>query len=83
MKNRLSEIEEKVKEAIAHHCSGATEPIKMENNIFRDFGADSLHLESIILELEQHFKILIPSSESEKLCSVDSFVKLVATKLIK
>lgn len=52
-------------QSVAHSFNCAESEVKEESNISNDFGADSLDMVALVMDLEKEFNIAIPDAEAE------------------
>ena len=72
---------DKVKEFIADVANISEDEIKMESDINKDLGIDSLDAMEMILALEEEFKISIETEELENFHTVKDIVDYVEARL--
>lgn len=70
-------IFEKVKEIISNILGVDSEDITMESSFQDDFGADSLDVVELIMDLQEEFNIEIPDEEAEKIQTVGDVVDYI------
>lgn len=75
------QIFEKVKSILAEK-GVESESIKLESNIFDDFGFDSLDQVEMIIELEKRFHISIEDEVAENIKTVSEMIDAVSTQLV-
>lgn len=74
------EIFNSVKEIIMEQLDVEEEKVTMEASFIDDFGADSLDIVEIVMNLEEKFDLEIEDSEAEKLTTVEDAVNFIASK---
>lgn len=77
----VSDIELRVKQAVAEQLGMNAEEIKNEASFTDDLGADSLDLVELVMSFENDFDITIPDEDSNELTTVQSAVDYVSKKL--
>lgn len=55
--------------------------LQNDAHIFRDLGFDSLDALSLIMDIEDHFKLEILDAEAEQLVTIEQIVELLNRKL--
>lgn len=61
---------DKLKEIISQALDVKIEDIKEDSNFIEDLGADSLCIAELIYNMEDHFKVKIPTEKAAKLKTV-------------
>jgi acyl carrier protein len=77
----VSDIEQRVKAAVAEQLGIRIEEIKNEASFMDDLGADSLDLVELVMSFENDFNITIPDEDSSVITTVQSAVDYVTAKL--
>lgn len=77
----MSDIEQRVKQAVAEQLSLDAESIKNEASFMDDLGADSLDLVELVMALETEFDITIPDEDSNQITTVQSAIDYVNAKI--
>lgn len=77
----MSEIESKVKSAVAEQLGINAETISNEASFKDDLGADSLDLVELVMAFENEFGITIEEDESAKLTTVQKAIDFITEKL--
>ncbi len=77
----MSDIEQRVKAAVAEQLGIRIEEIKNEASFMDDLGADSLDLVELVMSFENDFNITIPDEDSSAITTVQSAVDYVTAKL--
>lgn len=77
----MSDIEQRVKQAVAEQLNVPVEDVKNEASFMDDLGADSLDLVELIMSLENEFDITISDEDSEKISTVQSAIDFVKSQL--
>ncbi len=77
----MSDIEQRVKAAVAEQLGIRIEEIKNEASFMDDLGADSLDLVELVMSFENDFNITIPDEDSSVITTVQSAVDYVTAKL--
>lgn len=77
----MSDIELRVKQAVAEQLSLDAESIKNEASFMDDLGADSLDLVELVMALENEFDITIPDEDSNQITTVQSAIDYVNAKI--
>ncbi len=77
----MSDIEAKVKDAVAEQLGLSVEEIKNEASFMDDLGADSLDLVELVMAFESSFGITIPDEDSAELTTVQKAIDYVSAKL--
>lgn len=77
----MSDIEAKVKDAVAEQLGLSVEEIKNEASFMDDLGADSLDLVELVMAFESSFGITIPDEDSAELTTVQKAIDYVSTKV--
>jgi len=72
-KNKMSNIEERVKKIVAEQL-GVKEDIANDASFIDDLGADSLDTVELVMALEEEFECEIPDDEAEKITTVQQAV---------
>lgn len=76
----MSEIETKVKSAVAEQLGLSADEVKNESSFMDDLGADSLDLVELVMSFESEFDITIPDEDSANLTTVQSAIDYVKEK---
>jgi acyl carrier protein len=77
----VSDIEQRVKQAVAEQLGIKAEDIKNEASFMDDLGADSLDLVELVMSFENDFDITIPDEDSNAITTVQSAVEYITAKL--
>lgn len=77
----MSDIEAKVKAAVAEQLGLSADEIKNEASFMDDLGADSLDLVELVMAFENEFEITIPDEDSAELTTVQQAIDYVSAKL--
>ncbi|OAU96005.1 MULTISPECIES: acyl carrier protein [Moraxella] len=77
----MSDIEAKVKDAVAEQLGLSVEEIKNEASFMDDLGADSLDLVELVMAFESSFGITIPDEDSAELTTVQKAIDYVSAKV--
>lgn len=77
----MSDIEQRVKAAVAEQLGIRIEEIKNEASFMDDLGADSLDLVELVMSFENDFNITIPDEDSSVITTVQSAVDYITAKL--
>ncbi len=77
----VSDIEQRVKQAVAEQLGLKAEEIKNEASFMDDLGADSLDLVELVMSFENDFDITIPDEDSNEITTVQSAIDYVTKKL--
>ncbi len=77
----MSDIEQRVKAAVAEQLGVRIEEIKNEASFMDDLGADSLDLVELVMSFENDFNITIPDEDSSVITTVQSAIDYVTAKL--
>ena len=77
----MSDIEAKVKAAVAEQLSLNADEINTSASFMGDLGADSLHLVELVMAFEYEFNITIPDEDSAELTTVQKAIDYVTAKL--
>lgn len=77
----MSDVESKVKAAVAEQLSLSVDEVKNEASFMDDLGADSLDLVELVMAFENEFGISIPDEDSASLTTVQSAIDYVNGKL--
>ena len=77
----MSDIEAKVKAAVAEQLSLDAGTINNGASFMDDLGADSLDLVELVMASETEFGITIPDEDSAQLTTVQSAISYVQSKL--
>ncbi|TXJ08242.1 MAG: acyl carrier protein [Acinetobacter sp.] len=77
----MSDIEQRVKQAVAEQLGIKAEDIKNEASFMDDLGADSLDLVELVMSFENDFDITIPDEDSNAITTVQSAVEYITAKL--
>lgn len=77
----MSDIEQRVKQAVAEQLGIRVEDIKNEASFMDDLGADSLDLVELVMSFENDFDITIPEEDTGAITTVQSAVDYVTAKL--
>lgn len=77
----MSEVESKVKAAVAEQLGINAEDIKTDASFMDDLGADSLDLVELVMSFENEFGITIPDEDSAQLTTVQSAIDYVKSKI--
>ena len=77
----MSDIEAKVKDAVAEQLGLSVDEIKNEASFMDDLGADSLDLVELVMAFESSFGITIPDEDSAELTTVQKANDYVSDKV--
>ena len=77
----MSDIEQRIKQAVAEQLGIKAEDIKNEASFMDDLGADSLDLVELVMSFENDFDITIPDEDSNAITTVQSAVEYITAKL--
>lgn len=77
----MSDIELRIKKAVAEQLGVRAEEIKNEASFMDDLGADSLDLVELVMSFENDFDITIPDEDSNAITTVQSAVDYVTAKM--
>ncbi|MFB2538940.1 acyl carrier protein [Acinetobacter sp. c3-l95] len=77
----MSDIEQRVKKAVAEQLGLNADEIKNEASFMDDLGADSLDLVELVMAFENDFDITISDEDSNAITTVQSAIDYVAAKL--
>lgn len=77
----MSDIEAKVKDAVAEQLGLSVDEIKNEASFMDDLGADSLDLVELVMAFESRFGITIPDEDSAELTTVQKAIDYVSDKV--
>ena len=77
----MSDIEQRIKQAVAEQLGIKAEDIKNEASFMDDLGADSLDLVELVMSFENDFDITIPDEDSNAITTVQSAVDYITAKL--
>ena len=77
----MSDIEAKVKDAVAEQLGLSVDEIKNEASFMDDLGADSLDLLELVMAFESSFGITIPDEDSAELTTVQKAIDYVSDKV--
>ena len=77
----MSDIEAKVKDAVAEQLGLSVDEIKNEASFMDDLGADSLDLVELVMAFESSFGITIPDEHSAELTTVQKAIDYVSDKV--
>ena len=77
----MSDIEAKVKAAVAEQLSLNADEINNTASFMDDLGADSLDLVELVMAFENEFGITIPDEDSAELTTVQKAIDYVSAKL--
>lgn len=77
----MSNIEAKVKDAVAEQLGLSVDEIKNEASFMDDLGADSLDLVELVMAFESSFGITIPDEDSAELTTVQKAIDYVSDKV--
>ncbi len=77
----MSDIEAKVKAAVAEQLGLNADEINTSASFMDDLGADSLDLVELVMAFENEFGISIPDEDSAELITVQSAIDYVQSKL--
>lgn len=77
----MSDIEAKVKAAVAEQLSLNADEINTSASFMDDLGADSLDLVELVMAFENEFGISIPDEDSAELTTIQSAIDYVQSKL--
>lgn len=77
----MSDIEAKVKEAVAEQLSLNVNEINNDASFMDDLGADSLDLVELVMAFENEFDITIPDEDSASLTTVQKAIDYVQNKV--
>lgn len=77
----MSDIEAKVKAAVAEQLNLNADEINNGASFMDDLGADSLDLVELVMSFESEFGITIPDEDSAELTTVQKAIDYVTAKL--
>ena len=77
----MSDIEAKVKAAVAEQLSLNADEINTSASFMGDLGAASLDLVELVMAFENEFNITIPDEDSAELTTVQKAIDYVTAKL--
>ena len=77
----VSDIEQRIKKAVAEQLGMRAEDIKNEASFMDDLGADSLDLVELVMSFENDFGITIPDEDSNLITTVQSAIDYVSGKV--
>ncbi|RZA08372.1 MAG: acyl carrier protein [Moraxellaceae bacterium] len=77
----MSDIEQRIKKAVAEQLGMRAEDIKNEASFMDDLGADSLDLVELVMSFENDFGITIPDEDSNAITTVQSAIDYVGAKI--
>jgi len=77
------QVLEKVKKIIVDRLGVDESTVQLTSSIQNDFGADSLDMVELIMEIEDEFGIEIPDDEAEKLSTVEEAINFIVAKMNK
>ncbi len=77
----MSDIEAKVKDAVAEQLGLSVDEIKNDASFMDDLGADSLDLVELVMAFESNFGITIPDEDSAELTTVQKAIDYVSAKV--
>ncbi len=77
----MSDIEAKVKSAVAEQLGKSVDEISNDASFMEDLGADSLDLVELVMSFESEFDIVIPDEDSAELTTVQKAIDYVVAKL--
>ncbi len=77
----MSDIEQRVKKAVAEQLGLDVHTIQNEASFTDDLGADSLDLVELVMSFENDFDIVIPDEDSGKITTVQSAIDYVTHKV--
>ncbi|MFB2578461.1 MULTISPECIES: acyl carrier protein [unclassified Acinetobacter] len=77
----MSDIEQRVKKAVAEQLGLNADEIKNEASFMDDLGADSLDLVELVMAFENDFDITISDEDSNAITTVQSAIDYVTAKL--
>jgi acyl carrier protein len=75
--NKMSSIEDRVKEVVIEQLSVSAEEVTTEASFVDDLGADSLDTVELVMALEEEFDTEIPDEEAEKITTVQQAIDYV------
>lgn len=74
-------IEPRVKQIISEKLRIAKEKITAQANLENDFGASSLEVIELIMEIEKAFNIVIPDEQAERISNADEIIICIRNNL--
>lgn len=77
----MSDIEQKIKEAVAEQIGINASEINNNASFTDDLGADSLDLVELVMSFENEFGITIPDEDSAQLTTIQKAIDYISTKL--
>ncbi len=77
---RTDEILSQVRELARERLALSTE-VRPESRLIEDLGLDSLRLQALAVEVENHYRICIDPEDEESIVTVDDLVRTIAGKL--
>ncbi|EAZ76760.1 acyl carrier protein, partial [Vibrio cholerae B33] len=78
-KEKMSNIEERVKKIIVEQLGVDEAEVKNESSFVEDLGADSLDTVELVMALEEEFDTEIPDEEAEKITTVQAAIDYVTS----
>ena len=81
MSDNASEIEQRVKQAVAEQLGLEVDSISNNASFMEDLGADSLDLVELVMAFENDFDITIPDDDSNRIVTVQSAIDYISAKL--
>jgi acyl carrier protein len=70
-------VKEKVIEIVCQELKKTRDEVTLESTFDEDFGADSLDIADLVMELEDEYDICIPSNADEKIKTVGDLIKYI------
>ena len=71
---------DKIKELLVEKLGVSADKVKLESDIIKDLGADSLDLVEMLLTLEETFGITVSDEQTENISTVQDIVDLIDKK---
>ena len=71
------QVEQEVKEIVSRQLGVDVAAVSDKTSFVDDLGADSLSIVELVLAFEEHFKIEIPESETERIVTVGDAISYI------
>lgn len=72
----LSQVRELARERLA-----LTADVRLESRLIEDLGLDSLRLQALAVEVENHYRICLEPEDEEAIVTIADLVRTIAGKL--
>lgn len=75
----MIDLESRIKKVISEQLDVEISVIKLDSDLIRDLGADSLGTVELVMAFEEEFDVTIPDDEAENICTVQDVMELISS----